>query len=80
MDPQVGFDAAAFFLHGNPYSVEKAGTGKRVNSGEISAGNREMTDASSGDRDWHFDFSTVSETGTYYVLDEEKHLRSAGIN
>jgi hypothetical protein len=34
------------------------------------------TDASSGDKAWHFDFSTVNEPGIYYILDEEKNLKS----
>ena len=75
-DPQVGFDADESFSPGNLYAVVKAGTGERVYSGAVIAWNSGMTDASSGDRAWHFDFSSVSETGTYYVLDEEKNLRS----
>ncbi len=75
-NPQIGFDAEESFLPGNLYSLVKAGTGDRVYSGEISTWNNGQTDASSGDRAWHFDFSNVSETGTYYVLNEERNLRS----
>ena len=75
-DPQVGFDAAASFSPGSLYAVVKAGIGERVYSREISAWNSGQTDASSGDRVWYFDFSNVSEPGTYYILDEEKNLRS----
>ena len=35
---------------------------------------------SSGDRVWHFDFSVITEPGTYYVLDNEKNLKSYEFN
>jgi endoglucanase len=75
-DPQMGFDAAESFLPGSVYSVVRSATGEPVFSAEISRWNGGNTDASSGDRAWHFDFSVVSETGRYYILDEQNNLRS----
>jgi len=75
-DPQAGFDATEIFSPGNLYAVVEAGTGVEIYSGEIMAWNSGITDASSGDRAWHFDFSSISDPGTYYVLDVEKNLRS----
>ena len=75
-DPQTGFDAGESFTPGSLYSVIESGTGTRVYSGGITQWNGGATDVSSGDRIWHFDFSDVSETGTYYILDEENSLRS----
>jgi len=75
-DPKAGFDAAETFSPGNQYALVRAGTGERVYSGEARAWNNGMTDASSGDRAWHFNFSSISDPGTYYILDVEKNLRS----
>ena len=38
--------------------------------------NSGSTDASSGDRTWHIDFSTVTQTGRYFVLDADNNKRS----
>ena len=40
------------------------------------AWNAGATDSSSGDKAWWFDFSTITAVGDYYVLDEDKALRS----
>jgi hypothetical protein len=75
-DPQTGFDAGESFVPGRFYSVVKATTGERVFMTEITPWGNGNIDPSSGDKAWHFDFSAVSETGRYYILDEEKNLRS----
>ena len=75
-DPQEGFDAAESFSPGLYYSVVNAGTGEKVYRAARTVWGAGKTDASSGDKSWHFDFSAVTEPGTYYVLDEDNNLRS----
>ena len=75
-DPQVGFDAGEVFTPGTYYAVVNAATGEKVYRAARTVWGGGATDPSSGDRAWQFDFSEVEETGTYFVLDEEKNLRS----
>ncbi len=75
-NPQTGFDAGESFVPGDYYSVVNATTGEKVYRGEISRWKNGSTDASSGDKAWHFDFSGVEEPGRYFVLDEQHDLRS----
>lgn len=75
-DPHTGFDAEQSFAPGETYALVEASTGETVFSGEIIPWNEGQVDGSSGDKVWHFDFSLISETGSYYVLDVENDLRS----
>jgi len=75
-DPQVGFDAAESFSPGTYYSVVNATTGEQVFRAPITRWNNGETDASSGDKAWHFDFTTIDKPGTYFILDETHNLKS----
>ena len=75
-DPQTGFDSWRSFTPGNNYAVVEVSTGDIVFTGSPVQWNNGSTDVSSGDRVWWFDFSEVSATGNYYVLDVDKDLRS----
>jgi len=75
-DPVTGFDAALSFSPGNKYVVVNANTGKHVYRGQPVIWKSGNTDASSGDKAWHFDFSNVTETGRYFILDSVKNERS----
>jgi hypothetical protein len=75
-DPQVGFDAGESFTPGQTYIVINAITGEHKFSGNPVLWNQGNTDESSGDKVWHFDFSSVTETGRYYILDAENNVRS----
>jgi hypothetical protein len=75
-DPQTGFDADESFTPGISYSVVNANTGEKVYTANRIIWGSGTTDASSGDKAWYFDFTTVTEPGTYYILDEEKNLKS----
>ena len=75
-DPQVGFDANESFTPGQSYIVVNAITGEHAFSGQPVSWKNGATDGSSGDRAWHFDFTPVSETGRYYILDVENNARS----
>lgn len=75
-DPQVGFDAALSFTPGSKYALINAETGETVFEAAPVIWKAGAIDASSGDKAWHFDFSAVKETGSYYVLDVENNVRS----
>jgi len=75
-DPQIGFDAADAFTPGASYSLIDARTGNAALTSAATPWNAGATDASSGDKAWWFDFSKVSQPGTYYVLDVEHNVRS----
>ena len=75
-DPQAGFDAGESFSPGGWYCLVNAVTGEKVYRAGLLQWNKGATDPSSGDRAWHFDFTRITETGRYYVLDEERNVRS----
>ena len=75
-DPVTGFDAALSFTPGPVYVVVDANSGNHVFRGTPVRWNSGNTDVSSGDKVWHFDFSGVTQTGKYYVLDSVKNERS----
>ncbi|HEY4102430.1 MAG TPA: cellulase N-terminal Ig-like domain-containing protein, partial [Polyangiaceae bacterium] len=66
-DPQTGFDAGDSFTPGKTYALIDAVSQKQVYSAAATAWNGGMTDATSGDKAWWFDFSSVNTPGTYYV-------------
>jgi endoglucanase len=75
-DPVTGFDASESYAPGSKFFVVNARTGEKVFAGSPVKWNNGNTDASSGDKAWHFDFSSVTQSGSYYILDEENNLRS----
>lgn len=75
-DPQTGYDASGSFTPGGNYIVVNALTGAYVFSGTPVLWKAGAQDASSGDRAWWFDFSSVTSSGIYYLLDEDNNVRS----
>lgn len=75
-DPQNGFDAAESFSPGGPYTLVNAQTGQVVFTGDAAPWGAGAVDVSSGDRAYHFDFSSVQTPGTYYVHDAGNGVRS----
>ncbi len=75
-DPVAGFDSAGSWNPGKTYSLVDASTGSKVYTSGITAWAGGSVDPSSGDKAWYFNFSGITEPGTYYVLDEEHQLRS----
>jgi endoglucanase len=76
-NPQMGFDSTDTFSPGATYQVRKADDGTVVFSGAIGPWNGGAVEASSGDNGWWFDFSSLSTSGTYFVYDVDKQVRSA---
>jgi len=75
-DPQMGFDSMESFMPGNIYSLVNAQNNNKVYTSAITVWGNGAIDKSSGDVVWHFDFSSVKDPGTYYVLDDEMNMRS----
>ncbi|MEL6659117.1 MAG: cellulase N-terminal Ig-like domain-containing protein, partial [Bacteroidota bacterium] len=76
-DPQVGFNAADSYSPASTLELRSASTDNVIYSGSPQTFNGGQTDASSGDRGWWFDFSSVSTPGSYYVYDPINDERSA---
>ena len=75
--PVTGFDSGESFEPGATYALIDAFSGETALSGAPAEWNGGATDASSGDRAFWFDFSSVTAESSYYVLDEERGVRSA---
>ncbi|MDR1830460.1 MAG: glycoside hydrolase family 9 protein [Candidatus Fibromonas sp.] len=61
---------------GNNFQVINETSGAAVFSGTPVPFNSGETDAASGDEIWHFDFSSVTAPGRYYILDQTNNRRS----
>jgi endoglucanase len=79
-DPQVGYDEADKFGPGPVLQVRDADDGHVVFAGKPAAWNSGATEASSGDRGWWFDFSSVTTPGAYFVFDSQRNVRSAAFS
>jgi endoglucanase len=75
-DPQTGFDAAESFTPGNSYVLVDATNDEVVFSDAPTIWNNGQEDTTSGDKAWWFDFSSFSDEGSYYVLDQDKNVKS----
>ena len=77
-DPQTGFNAADAYQPGPELQIRRAEDDAVVFSGTPKVWNKGATHVQSGDRGWWFDFSPVTETGSYYVFDPQNAAASAG--
>jgi endoglucanase len=75
-DPQTGYDGADHFTPGPTYALVAKSTGQIVKKGAPVAWNGGATDTVSGDKVWWFDFSDITQPGTYTILDVGKGVRS----
>lgn len=76
-EPLAGYDAGTPYTPGHTFSVIERLSGNTVKSGAISSWNGGATHAASGDRVWSFDFSDVTSSGTYAILDVDTKMQSA---
>ncbi len=74
--PQVGFDSKTWFTPSGRCALVDARSGKTVLEAAPIAWHGGVTDRSSGDKAWWFDFSSVQTPGDYFVLDVERDARS----
>jgi endoglucanase len=75
-DPQIGADAAESYTPGVSYALVNELSKVQVFTGSAVAWNAGGTDPHSGDKVWHFDFSSITTPGTYYVLDITNNVKS----
>lgn len=75
-DPEVGLDAAESFTPGSAYALVNVATSEQTALDAPRAWNGGATDPSSGDRTWRVEFSSVVESGEYYLLDVDNQVRS----
>ncbi len=76
-DPQTGFDASDAHTPSTTYDVVNAATNATVYSGGLTPWNGGAEDSSSGDKVWHFDFSSVTADGEYFIQDRQRGEKSA---
>lgn len=76
-DPQIGFNAGDSYTPGPHLEVRRAADDTVVFRGVPTLFDGGRTDAVSGDRGWWFDFTPVSATGDYYIVDPDKPIHSA---
>jgi hypothetical protein len=75
-NPQTGYDSSDHFTPGATYAVISKSTGQIVKKGTPVPWNGGATDPVSGDKVWWFDFTDVTERGTYTILDTVKGVRT----
>ncbi len=68
-NPITGFNASESFTPGNNYEVRDWQTDAVVFSGMTTAWKSGATHAQSGDQVWWFDFSGLTDEGSYYIYD-----------
>lgn len=79
-DPQTGYDAAESFTPGATYKLINTDSGETVHmAAPVAWNNGAWEDKIVGDKAWWFDFSSVTEPGTYAVVDEQNHVRSPDV-
>jgi endoglucanase len=76
--PQTGYDAAQSFTPGSNYQLVNLQTGQAVHTGTAASWKAGATSVESGDKVWWFDFSSVTTTGNYAVVDIDRNVRSPG--
>jgi endoglucanase len=76
VDPQVGFNASQTYTPSSTLEVKRSGTNATVFSGSPTVWNTGQTELASGDRGWWFDFSSLTDTGTFYIRDAGNNMNS----
>ncbi|WP_461114675.1 glycoside hydrolase family 9 protein [Spirosoma jeollabukense] len=75
-NPQTGYNASETFTPSSTYQIRKTANDAVVFQGAPVAWNSGATHTQSGDKVWWFDFSSVQDTGSYYVYDAVQQKRS----
>lgn len=75
-DPQIGFNAEDSYTPGPVLELINASTGVSVFKGIPTVWNNGKIDNQAGDKGWWFTFSSVKDTGTFYILDKTNNTKS----
>ncbi|MET2985465.1 glycoside hydrolase family 9 protein [Aureibaculum conchae] len=76
-NPQTGFNSGQNFTPSSSLEIRNATTNAIVFTGSPVSWNDGVTHNQSGDKGWWFDFSSVTQTGDFYVYDVVNDERSA---
>ena len=76
-NPIIGYNAAESYTVGGTLQVRNLESDAVVYSAAPMVWNNGATHDQSGDRGWHFDFSSVTASGSYYIFDPSTGHRSA---
>src|SRR5688572_19047155 len=76
VDPQEGWNAADEYVPGDTLELRRFADGAQVLSGKPAPWKNGETQSSSGDRGSWFDFSEVTEPGSYFIFDRTNGVRS----
>ncbi len=76
-DPQIGYNSNLTYTPGSNLEVRVHGSDEVVYSGSPQLWENGATHSQSGDKGWWFDFSSVTNTGTYYIHDTQEDESSA---
>ena len=79
-NPIVGYNNAQTFTPGSVYQVKKVSDNSIVYTGMPAAWKGGILHTQSGDKVWWFDFSNLTVSGSYYILDVEKNVKSYEFN
>ena len=74
--PEIGYDAGQSFTPGGRYVVIDVASGKAVYEGAPTVWNDGRIHEQSGDKVWWFDFSAVTQPGSYLIRDVERGVDS----
>lgn len=75
-NPVTGYNNTTPFIPGSSYQVREWFTNAVVYTGTISAWNGGSTQAQSGDKVWHFNFTSLTTPGFYYIYDVSNNVGS----
>lgn len=76
-DPQQGFNVAEHYRPGGILEVRTVDSNSVVFAAAPVAWRNGATHVQSGDKVWWFDFSTITNSGEYYLFDPSNRVRSA---
>lgn len=75
-NPITGYNNTVAFTPGTTYQVRDWTTNAVVFTGTPTAWNTGSTQTQSGDKVWHFTFTTFTTTGSYYIYDVTNNVGS----
>jgi hypothetical protein len=76
VDPEDGFNGNDAYTPGDTFEIRRWSDAKVVFSGKPAVWGDGKVQKNAGDRGWWFDFSSVTEPGSYFVFDATNGVRS----
>jgi endoglucanase len=79
-NPEMGYDKKESFTPGEHYALVNAKNGEHILKKPIEKWLQGNTDDASGDKAWWFDFSSITNEGSYFIVDMTNKVRSYEFN